>query len=113
VEALRHLKKQSSLPELPLIDFVAATSVGRVNGDVLLDLCYEEDSKAEVDMNVVKTGRGLFVELQGTAESTPFGDDQLGELMAMADKGVRELIAAQRQVLGEVVLKGEAAVKKT
>jgi ribonuclease PH len=105
VEAMRHLKKQNALAELPLLDFVAATSVGRVNGAVLLDLCYEEDSKAEVDMNVVKTGRGLFVELQGTAETTPFGDDQLRDLMAMADKGVQELIALQRKALGEVTLK--------
>jgi ribonuclease PH len=105
VEAMRHLKKQNALAELPLLDFVAATSVGRLNGEVLLDLCYEEDSKAEVDMNIVKTGRGLYVELQGTAETTPFGDDQLRDLMAMADKGVQELIALQRKVLGEVTLK--------
>jgi ribonuclease PH len=102
---MRHLKKQNALAELPLLDFVAATSVGRLNGEVLLDLCYEEDSKAEVDMNIVKTGRGLYVELQGTAETTPFGDDQLRDLMAMADKGVQELIALQRKVLGEVTLK--------
>jgi ribonuclease PH len=105
VEALRHVKKQGSVAELPLLDFVAATSVGRVNGQALLDLNYEEDSKAEVDMNIVKTGRGLFVELQGTAESTPFGDDQLGELMALADRGLQELNALQRKVLGDVTLK--------
>jgi ribonuclease PH len=105
VEAMRHLKKQNALAELPLLDFVAATSVGRFNGEVLLDLCYEEDSKAEVDMNIVKTGRGLYVELQGTAETTPFSDEQLRDLMAMADKGVQELIALQRKVLGEVTLK--------
>jgi len=105
VDALRHLKKQGLFDELPIVDYVAATSVGRVGGEVLLDLNYEEDSKAEVDMNVVKTGRGLFVELQGTAETTPFGDDQLRDLMAMADKGVQELIALQRKALGEVTLK--------
>jgi ribonuclease PH len=106
VEALRHLKKGGSFPsELPLIDFVAATSVGRVNGMALLDLNYEEDSKAEVDMNIVKTGRGLFVELQGTAEGHPFADDQLRELLALADKGLQELIELQKKVLGEVALK--------
>jgi ribonuclease PH len=106
VEALRHLKRQGSFPaELPLHDFVAATSVGRVNGAALLDLNYEEDSKAEVDMNIVKTGRGLFVELQGTAEGHPFADDQLRELLALADKGLQELIDLQKKVLGEVALK--------
>jgi ribonuclease PH len=105
VEALRHLKKQGSLVELPVLDFVAATSVGRVGGEALLDLCYEEDSKAEVDMNIVKTGRGMFVELQGTAETTPFADDQLRDLLALADKGLQELNALQRKVLGDVPLK--------
>jgi ribonuclease PH len=104
VEALRHLKKQGTLPELPLNDFIAATSVGRIDGEVRLDLNYEEDSKAEVDMNVVKTGRGLFVEIQGTSEHRPFGDDHLAELLAAADKGIRNLIAIQRKVLGDVTL---------
>jgi ribonuclease PH len=104
VEALRHLKKQGQLGELPLVDFVAATSVGRIDGEVRLDLNYDEDSKAEVDMNVVKTGRGLFVEIQGTAEDRPFGDDHLAELLAAADKGIRNLVALQRKVLGEVAL---------
>jgi ribonuclease PH len=105
VEALRQVKKQGSLGELPIVDFVAATSVGRVNGQCLLDLNYDEDSKAEVDMNIVKTGRGLFVELQGTAESTPFGDDQLRDMMALADHGLQELNALQRKVLGDVLMK--------
>jgi ribonuclease PH len=102
VEALRHLKKQGSFAELPIIDFVAATSVGKVGGQILLDLNYEEDSRAEVDMNIVKTGRGLFVEVQGTAEDTPFTQEELAQLMAAADKGIQDLIAAQRKVLGEV-----------
>jgi ribonuclease PH len=105
VEALRHLKKQGAFGELPIVDFVAATSVGRVGGEILLDLAYEEDSKAEVDMNIVKTGRGLFVELQGTAEKTPFSDEELARLMAAADKGIQELIAIQKQALGEFQLK--------
>jgi ribonuclease PH len=104
VEALRHLRGQGAFGELPLIDFVAATSVGRLNGQVLLDLAYEEDSKAEVDMNVVKTGRGLFVEVQGTAEKTPFSDEEMARLLAAADKGIQELIALQKKALGEVAL---------
>jgi ribonuclease PH len=104
VEALRHLKKQGALAELPLLDFVAATSVGKVGEEILLDLNYEEDSSAEVDMNVVKTGRGRFVELQGTAEEHPFSDDELRGLMAAADKGIQELIALQKKTLGDVPL---------
>jgi ribonuclease PH len=105
VDALRHLKKQGLFAELPLVDFVAATSVGKVGGEVLLDLNYEEDSKAEVDMNVVKTGRGLFVELQGTAEHTPFSEEEMKALMAAADKGIQELIVIQRRIVGDDVLK--------
>jgi ribonuclease PH len=104
VEALRHLKRQSALAELPILDFVAATSVGKVDGAILLDLDYAEDSKAEVDMNIVKTGRGLFVEVQGTAEHAPFSDEELKAMMGAADKGVAALIAAQRSVLGDVTL---------
>jgi ribonuclease PH len=109
VEALRKLKKQGSVGELPLLDFVAATSVGKVAGEVRLDLGYEEDSRAEVDMNVVKTGRGRFVEVQGTAEGRPFDEDELKALLALADKGVRELIAIQRKALGDVTLKKQAS----
>jgi ribonuclease PH len=105
VEALRHLRKAGAFAELPLLDFVAATSVGKVRGEVLLDLNYEEDSHAEVDMNIVKTGAGRFVEIQGTAEDTPFSEAELQELMAMASKGVGEIIEIQRQILGDVSLK--------
>ena len=105
VEALRHMKKQGAFIELPLLDFVAATSVGKVGSEILLDLNYEEDSKAAVDMNIVKTGSGQFVEIQGTAEDAPFSEAELAALMAAADKGIQELIAIQRKVLGEVPLK--------
>jgi ribonuclease PH len=106
VDALRHLKKQGTIAALPLFDFVAATSVGKVSGEVLLDLRYDEDSKAEVDMNVVKTGRGRFIELQGTAEHQSFDDAELSGLLASADKGIRELVALQKKALGDVELKG-------
>jgi ribonuclease PH len=104
VEALRHLKKAGSIEALPLTDFVAATSVGKVGDQVLLDLSYEEDSAAEVDMNLVKTGSGRFVEIQGTAEESTFGDDELQQLLSTADKGIRELVEIQKRTLGEVTL---------
>jgi ribonuclease PH len=105
VDALRHLKGQGAFVDLPVVDFVAATSVGRLGGEILLDLAYEEDSKAEVDMNVVKTGRGLFVEIQGTAERTPFSDEEMKKLLAAAEKGIQELIGEQKKALGDVALK--------
>ena len=105
VEAVRHMKRQSQVSELPVTDFVAAVSVGKVGSKVVLDLGYDEDSTAHVDMNVVKTGRGRFVEIQGTAEGVPFSDDELLELLATADKGIKELIALQKKALGDVELK--------
>ena len=107
VEALQHLKTNGAFGELPLLDYIAATSVGKVGGQILLDLAYAEDSKAEVDMNIVKTGRGLFVEIQGTAEQKAFSQDELQQLMASADKGIQELIAAQKAVVGDLPLKKE------
>jgi len=105
VEAVRHMKRQSQVSELPVTDFVAAVSVGKVGSKVVLDLGYDEDSTAHVDMNVVKTGRGRFVEIQGTAEGVPFSDDELLELLATADKGIKELITLQKKALGDVELK--------
>src|SRR5581483_5144252 len=94
--ALRQLVKFGGLKKSPIIDCVAATSVGVIGGVPMLDLCYQEDSQAEVDMNVVMTGSGKFVELQATAEKTAFDDIQLGELLGLARQGVSELIALQR-----------------
>ncbi len=105
VEALRHMQKQGQVRELPIHDFVAATSVGKVAGTVVLDLDYKEDSTAEVDMNIVKTGAGKFVEIQGTAEDVAFSQEELTELLAAAHKGTQELIALQKTVLGDVPLK--------
>lgn len=81
----------------PLRDFVAATSVGIVKGEAVLDLCYEEDSAAEVDMNIVMTGAGKFVELQATAERNEFDETQLAALLSIGKKGVGEMIALQKQ----------------
>jgi len=101
VEALRRLRRQGTLPAVPVTDFVAAVSVGRVGEGIRLDLNYEEDSSAHVDMNVVKTGDGRYVEVQGTAEGQPFSEEEMRSLLAVADKGVRELIAVQKKALGD------------
>jgi len=99
VDALQGLKEQGLLGELPLRDSLAAISVGKVNGELLLDLCFEEDSRAEVDMNVVMTGKGEFIEIQGTAEGQPFTGEELKELLALAAKGTAFLIGIQNQVM--------------
>ncbi len=97
--ALGTLVKFKVIAKSPLVDSVAATSVGIINGIPMLDLCYEEDSRADVDMNVVVTGAGKFVELQATAERTPFDDPHLAALIALARKGIRELIEVQQKML--------------
>jgi ribonuclease PH len=94
--ALRQLVKFGALKKSPILDFVAATSVGIVGGVPMLDLCYTEDSQADVDMNLVMTGAGRYVEIQSTAEKTPFDDAQLASLMTLARQGVAELVAVQR-----------------
>jgi ribonuclease PH len=91
------------LRSIPVDDYIAATSVGIVGGMPLLDLAYEEDSKADVDMNIVKTGDGRYVEVQGTAESEPFGTDALHGLLALADRGITELVARQREIVGSIL----------
>ncbi|HEY7409834.1 MAG TPA: ribonuclease PH [Vicinamibacteria bacterium] len=112
VEAMRTLKAAGGLQEIPVTDFVAATSVGKVAGAILLDLNYDEDSKAEVDMNVVKTGRGGFVEIQGTAEDAPFSEDEMHALLGAAQKGIDELVALQGKALpGFAPRKDRAATK--
>jgi len=102
-DALQAMRQNSQIHTLPLKDFVAATSVGIVDGQVALDLCYAEDSIAEVDMNVVMTGAGKFIEVQGTAEENPFDRSQLDAMLQMAANGVRDLIAMQRKLLAERV----------
>jgi ribonuclease PH len=94
--ALRQMVKFGALKRSPLRDFVAATSVGLVGGVPMLDLCYQEDSQAQVDMNVVMTGSGQFVEIQATSERIPFDDAQLATLLSLGRKGIEQLIALQR-----------------
>ncbi len=98
--ALRKLQTEGKLQRPPLTGLIAAISVGVVEGRPVLDLDYVEDSAAEVDMNVVRTDDGRYVELQGTAESRPFSRERLDELIALADSGIDRLLTAQRQIIG-------------
>ncbi len=97
--ACNNLMEKGQIKEFPLKDQVAAVSVGILKQRVLLDLAYEEDSKAEVDMNVVMIGNGHFVEIQGTAESNPFSMGQSQQLLQTASTGIEELLAAQKKIL--------------
>jgi ribonuclease PH len=98
-DAVRFLKEKGLVTGEPLRDFVAAVSVGLVEGEARLDLDYEEDSSGDTDMNVVMTGSGGFVEIQGTAEGEPFTRAQMDRLVTLAAKGIDELVAAQRRAL--------------
>ena len=102
-DALNKLKKGGLISKIPVKDFVAATSVGILNNEMLLDLAYEEDSKAEVDMNVVMTGAGEFIEIQGTAERKTFNKEQADKLLGLAQKGIAELIDIQRNLLKDIL----------
>ncbi len=101
VLALGRLREQGTIKKVPVQDYVAATSVGIVDGIPLLDLAYDEDSRAQVDMNVVQTGDGRFIEVQGTAEGQPFERGLLNQLLDLADAGIKQLVQMQRQVVGE------------
>ncbi len=99
-DAVSWLLAQGRIKASPVRDFVAAVSVGVVQGTPLLDLEYTEDSACDTDMNVVMTGSGGFVEVQGTAEGAPFSRAEMDQLLALADQGIRDLLAAQRRALG-------------
>jgi ribonuclease PH len=103
VFAVQKMRDQEMIRTMPVQDYVAATSVGIVEGMPMLDLAYIEDSKADVDMNIVKTGAGLYIELQGTAEAMPFGREALNRLLDLGDTGIRQLIALQRGLVGTVL----------
>lgn len=98
--AMRKCLEQGVIKEWPILDHVAAVSVGMVDSHLLLDLAYEEDSRAEVDMNVVMTGSGDFIEVQGTAEGKPYSRSELDEMLRLAWRGIEELIAMQKHILG-------------
>ena len=99
VDALRWAKKEGLIKSIPLNDYVAAVSTGKVDGKILLDLNYAEDSTAEVDANFVLTGRGGIVEIQVTAEADPFSDEEFAALLKLAKSGIRKLVAEQKNVI--------------
>jgi len=98
-DALRKLKNEKIINSIPLTDYVAAISVGVVNGEKCLDLNYEEDSGAEVDMNIIMTGSGKMVEVQGTAEKKPFSAKDMNDLINLAKSGVDDLIGLQKKLI--------------
>jgi ribonuclease PH len=99
VDALRFIAHKGRIDAIPVTDYLAAVSVGIVGGMPMLDLCYTEDSAAEVDMNLVMTGAGKIVEVQGTAEGAPFSKTELGRLLALGEKGIKALIKKQKDLL--------------
>jgi ribonuclease PH len=101
--AMGKLKEAGVLAAVPVNDYVAATSVGVIDGTPMLDLAYEEDSRAEVDMNVVQTGSGRFIEVQGTAETEPFDRAALDALLGLAEHGISQLVARQRAIVGDIL----------
>jgi len=98
-QAFHNLRKQGALPFMPLHKMIAATSVGIVNGDMLLDLCYEEDYRADVDFNVIMTDKNEFVEIQGTAEGKPFSKEIADSLLSLAQQGIEQLFKIQKETL--------------
>jgi ribonuclease PH len=103
VLALEKLRERGTLTRIPVKDYVAATSVGVIGGVPMLDLAYEEDSRADTDMNVVKTSDGRFIEIQGTAEAAPFTRAEFDSLLSLAESGINQLIAIQRELVGKIL----------
>jgi len=101
VDACRFLLANQLIEKSPITDFLAAVSVGKVEDRLCLDLCFQEDVQAQVDMNVVMTGQGKLIEVQGTAEGSPFTRSELDDLLDLAQKGIQELIAVQKESLGD------------
>lgn len=102
VEAMKWMKNQGMIKEIPVTGFVSAISVGIVEGERMLDLCYHEDSRAQVDMNVVMTDKGEYIEVQGTGEESPFTASDLTELLGLAAEGCNELNKVQKSIIGEI-----------
>lgn len=102
VDLFKRLRQDGVIKEIPVSDYLSAISVGIVDNQILLDLEYEEDSRAEVDMNFVMTGSGLFIEVQGTAERVPFNKEQLDQMTQMAVSGIQMIIDRQKEVVGDL-----------
>jgi ribonuclease PH len=101
VDLFKQMQRNGIIERIPINDFVSAISVGVVDNEVILDLEYEEDSRAEVDMNFVMTGSGLFIEVQGTAEQQPFNKEQLDKMTELAAGGIKKITARQKEVTGD------------
>jgi ribonuclease PH len=102
IDLFKKLREEGIVNEIPVSDYLSAVSVGIVDNEILLDLEYEEDSRAEVDMNFVMTGSGLFIEVQGTAEHAPFNKEQLDQMTNLAVSGIQKIISRQRDVVGDL-----------
>jgi len=102
VMAVKKMMEQELIERSPILNYVAAVSVGIVEDECLLDLCYEEDSSAKVDMNIVMTDKGEYVEIQGTGEERPFSRHEMNKLLELGEKGIQELIALQKYTLGDL-----------
>jgi ribonuclease PH len=102
VELFKRLRQEGIVKEIPVSDYLSAISVGIVDNQILLDLEYEEDSRAEVDMNFVMTGSGLFIEVQGTAEQVPFNKEQLDQMTQLAISGIQKIVERQKEIVGDL-----------
>ncbi|PKN38577.1 MAG: ribonuclease PH [Deltaproteobacteria bacterium HGW-Deltaproteobacteria-2] len=102
IDLFKKLREDGVVKQIPVNDFLSAVSVGIIDGQTLLDLEYEEDSRAEVDMNFVMTGSGLFIEVQGTAERIPFSKEQMTQMTELAEKGIRQIIEKQKEIVGDL-----------
>lgn len=102
VDLFKKMRNNGLIKKMPVSDFLSAVSVGIIDNEIMLDLEYEEDSRAEVDMNFVMTGSGNFIEVQGTAERVPFSKDQMDKMIQMATNGIMSLIKCQKGILGEL-----------
>jgi ribonuclease PH len=103
VDALDWMRRGGLIRKIPVIDTLAAISVGILDGEAVLDLCYDEDASVQVDMNIIMTGNGRFVEVQGTAEGEPFTKQEMETMFTYAEKGIQELTGIQQQLLGEIL----------
>jgi ribonuclease PH len=102
VDLFKKMKQDGLVKVMPVSDFVSAVSVGLIDGQALLDLEYEEDSRADVDMNFVMTGAGLFIEVQGTAEHAPFSKEQMNAMTDLAARGIQKIITRQKEIVGDL-----------
>jgi len=102
VDLFKKMREGGIIKEIPVRDFLSAVSVGIIDNQIMLDLEYEEDSRAEVDMNFVMTGSGLFIEVQGTAERIPFSKEQMKKMTELAESGIQQIIARQKEIVGDL-----------